>query len=180
MDQIIEWDKELFLYLNGLNAGNWDQFWLLVTRIENWIPLYIIFFILFWKTLSRKRAILATLSTVTLVLLTLGITSIVKNSVTRLRPSNTPELEGYVRVLQENADFSFFSGHSAVSFAVTVFVILILRSRIKWIWLLFIWPFLFAISRIFVGVHYPGDLLIGAIVGASLGILTWKIIRNKF
>lgn len=179
MDQIIEWDRELFLYLNGLNTGNWDQFWLLVTRIENWIPLYIIFFILFWKTLSRKRAILATLSTVILVLLTLGITSIVKNSVTRLRPSNTPELEGYVRVLQENTDFSFFSGHSAVSFAVTVFIILILRSRIKWIWLLFIWPFLFAISRIFVGVHYPGDLLIGAIVGTILGILMWKIIRRK-
>ncbi len=179
MDQIIEWDRELFLYLNGLNTGNWDHFWLLVTRIENWIPLYIVFFILFWKMLSRKRAILATLSTVILVISTLGITTIVKNSVTRLRPSNTPELAGYVRVLQENTDFSFFSGHSAVSFAVTVFIILVLRSHTKWIWLLFVWPFLFAISRIFVGAHYPGDLLIGAIVGAILGILMWKIIRKK-
>lgn len=180
MDQIIEWDRELFLYLNGLNTGNWDQFWLLVTRIENWIPLYIIFFILFWKTLSRKRAIQATLSTIILVVFTLGITALVKNSVTRLRPSNTPELEGYVRVLQENTDFSFFSGHSAVSFAITVFIILVLRSHIKWIWLLFIWPIIFAISRIFVGVHYPGDLLIGAIVGTIFGVSMWKIIRNKF
>lgn len=180
MDQVIEWDKELFLYLNGLNTGSWDQFWLIVTQIENWIPLYVIFFILFWKALSRKRALLATLLTFIVTGCTLGITTIVKNSVTRLRPSNTPELEGYVRVLQENVDYSFFSGHSAVSFAITVFIILVLKPHIKWIWLLFIWPFLFTTSRIFVGVHYPGDLLIGAIVGTILGILTWRIVRNKF
>lgn len=180
MDQITEWDKELFLYLNGLNTGNWDTFWLLVTHIENWIPLYVIFFVLFWKTLSRKRALLATLFTFILTGCTLGITTIVKNSVTRLRPSNAPELDGLVRVLQDSPDFSFFSGHSAVSFAITVFIVLVLKSHTKWIWLLFIWPLLFAISRIFVGVHYPGDLLIGAIVGTLLGITTWKLIRNRF
>ncbi len=178
MDQILDWDKELFLYLNGLSHLQWDYFWLLVTRIENWIPLYILFFFLYWKKLSRKKALLATVSTLILMGLTLGITTLVKNVVTRIRPSNEPDLNGLVRVLQTNVDFSFFSGHSAVSFAVSVFVILILKQHIKWIWIILIWPFLFAMSRIFVGVHYPSDLFVGAIVGILLAVISRKLLRS--
>ena len=179
MDQILEWDKALFLYLNGLNTGSWDSFWVVVTKIDNWIPLYILFFLLFWKKLPRKKALIATISTVVLLGITLGITSLVKNYVTRIRPSNEPNLKGLVRVLQDTIDFSFFSGHSAVSFAMSVFVILVLKKHTKWIWLVLIWPFLFALSRIFVGVHYPSDLLVGAIVGISLAVLTKKLLRSK-
>ena len=178
MDQVLHWDQELFLYLNGLNEGNFDSFWLLVTRIENWIPLYILFFILFWKKLPRKKALLATISTVVLLGITLGLTNIIKNFVTRLRPSNEPSLEGLVRVLQNNSDFSFFSGHSAVSFAVSIFVILVLKQHTKWIWGILIWPFLFALSRIFVGAHYPSDLFVGAIVGISLAIVSKKVLSK--
>ena len=178
MDQILEWDKELFLYLNGLSTGNWDYFWLTITRIENWIPLYILFFILYWKKLPRKKALFATISTLGIMGLTLGITTLVKNSVTRIRPSNEPALKGAVRVLQEATDFSFFSGHSAVSFAVSIFIILILKKHTKWVWFILIWPLLFALSRIFVGVHYPGDLLIGALVGTLLAIISRRLLRS--
>ncbi|MFC4636259.1 phosphatase PAP2 family protein [Dokdonia ponticola] len=178
MDQILDWDKELFLYLNRLSIGNWDHFWLFVTKIENWIPLYILFFFLFWKKLPRKKALLATLFTFILMGLTLGLTNLVKNSVARIRPSNEPDFNGLVKVLQENPDFSFFSGHSAVSFAVSVFVILILKSHTKWIWGILIWPFLFALSRIFVGVHYPSDLLVGAIIGILLAVISRKLLRS--
>ncbi len=177
MNQILDWDKQLFLYLNQLSTGNWDHFWLFVTKIEHWIPLYILFFFLFWKKLPRKKALLATLSTLILMGSTLGITSLVKNSVARIRPSNEPEFYGLVKVLQDNPDFSFFSGHSAVSFAVSVFVILILKPHTKWIWLILIWPFLFALSRIFVGVHYPSDLLVGAIIGILLAVISRKLLR---
>ncbi|WP_299685802.1 phosphatase PAP2 family protein [uncultured Dokdonia sp.] len=179
MDQILEWDKALFLYLNGLNTGSWDSFWLVVTKIENWIPLYILFFILYWKKLSRKKALLATISTVVLMGFMLGLTNLVKNFVTRIRPSNESDLNGLVRVLQTNTDFSFFSGHSAVSFAVSIFVILILKERTKWIWLILIWPFLFALSRIFVGAHYPSDLFVGGVVGISLALVTKRLLRTK-
>jgi len=178
MDQILDWDKELFLYLNQLSAGNWDHFWLFVTKIEHWIPLYMLFFFLFWKKLSRKKALLATLSTLFLMGITLGLTSLVKNSVARIRPSNEPDFNGLVKVLQENPDFSFFSGHSAVSFAVSVFVILILKPHTKGVWLILIWPFLFALSRIFVGVHYPSDLLVGAIIGILLAVISRKLLRS--
>ena len=97
---------------------------------------------------------------------------------TRLRPSNEPSLEGLVRVLQNNSDFSFFSGHSAVSFAVSIFVILVLRQHTKWIWGILIWPFLFVLSRIFVGAHYPSDLFVGAIVGISLAIVSKKVLSK--
>lgn len=178
MDQILDWDKELFLYLNRLPLGNWDYFWLFVTKIENWIPLYIFFFFLFWKKLPRKKALLATVSTLVLMGCTLGITNLVKNGVARIRPSNEPEFYGLVKVLQNNPDFSFFSGHSAVSFAVSVFVILILKSHTKWIWGILIWPFLFALSRIFVGVHYPSDLLVGAIIGILFAVISRKLLSR--
>ncbi|WP_299767775.1 phosphatase PAP2 family protein [uncultured Dokdonia sp.] len=178
MDQILDWDKELFLYLNGLSTGNWDYFWVTITKIENWIPLYILFFILYWKKLPRKKALFATLATLAIMGVTLGITTLVKNYVTRIRPSNEPDLKGIVRVLQEATDFSFFSGHSAVSFAVSIFVILVLKEHTKWIWLILIWPLLFALSRIFVGVHYPGDLLIGALVGTLLAIISRRFLRT--
>lgn len=178
MDQILDWDKELFLHLNGLSTGNWDYFWVTITKIENWIPLYILFFILYWKNLPRKKALFATVATLVIVGVTLGITTLVKNYVTRIRPSNEPDLKGAVRVLQEATDFSFFSGHSAVSFAISIFVILVLKEHTKWIWLILIWPLLFALSRVFVGVHYPGDLLVGASVGILLAIVSRRFLRT--
>lgn len=110
------------------------------------------------------------------VLLTLSLTNLVKNGVARLRPNNEPVLMDSIQVLFKPANFSFWSGHSAVSFAVTTFVVLALRSkdRSKWILLFYIWPVTFALSRIFVGVHYPADVVVGMLVGLLLGWLSFS------
>lgn len=175
MEQLAQWDRDLFVYLNNLNSGSLDTFWVFVTQIENWIPLYIVFFLVFWKTLSRKKALQATILTFCTLGFIILLTGIVKNFIGRLRPSNTPELETLIRVLQTPGDYSFWSGHAATSMAITVFVVSVLKSQTKWASLFFIWPILFIVSRIFIGVHYPSDLLVGAVMGTVIGLLFYKL-----
>lgn len=169
MEQVAQWDRELFVFLNNQGTAQFDSFWLVVTQIENWIPLYIVFFLSLWKFLSKKEAILATLLAFGTLASMLSITSLVKNLVGRLRPNNTSELDTLIRVLQTPSDYSFWSGHAATSFAVTVFVVSTLNKKTKWAYIFFIWPLLFTVSRVFVGVHYPTDLLVGAFMGSLLG-----------
>ena len=175
MEQLAQWDSELFIWLNGLGVEQLDAFWLLVTHIGNWTPLYILFFILFLKAFSRKHALIATLFSILTLITALGLTALIKNTVRRLRPSSLQELEGVIRVLETPSDYSFWSGHAAVSFAITVFVVYVLCSWSKWVYLIFIWPLLFTLSRIFVGVHYPIDLIVGTIAGSLIGFSFYKL-----
>jgi undecaprenyl-diphosphatase len=78
---------------------------------------------------------------------------------------------GLLKILYEPSNYSFFSGHASTSFAASVFVYLTLASKFKYLGLIFIWPVFFSLSRIFVGVHFPSDVIVGAFVGTILGIL---------
>ena len=178
-EQLLEWDKDLLVFLNNLGASQFDSFWIFVTQIKHWIPVYIIFFILYLKFYTRKKAVLGIFFTVVALFASLGITSLVKFLVERLRPNNNPEIFDAIRVLQTPENFSFFSGHATVSLAVTTFVVLALRKRIRWVYFFYIWPILFIPSRIYVGVHYPSDLLAGGFVGFMLAIVLWKAVAKK-
>ncbi|WGK65176.1 phosphatase PAP2 family protein [Croceiramulus getboli] len=171
-------DSELFVYLNNLPLGDYTAFWVFVTQIEHWIPLYLLFAVLFAKAYSARAAVLGIVFTLFTFATTLALTNWTKVTVARLRPNNTPELEELIRVLQTPDNFSFFSGHAANSFAVSVFVVLALRNSFSWIYFVFLWPLLFSSSRIFVGVHFPGDILVGAGVGTLLGLLFYQIFKK--
>lgn len=177
-EQLAEWDRKLFVYLNNLGIEDYDGFWLFITQINHWIPLYLLFFGLFIFTFPWKKAILAILFTLINLAFVVTLTQLVKNQVARLRPNNEPLLEDLIRVLQKPNNFSFFSGHAASSFAVTTFVVLVLRKKYKWAYVFYIWPILFALSRIFVGVHYPLDLFIGAIVGLLCACLFYYFYKK--
>lgn len=178
-EQLQQWDRSLFIYLNSLGIEEYDAFWIFVTKIEHWTPLYILFFILFFIVYTRRKAFIGVGITLLVFVTTLGLTELVKNTVGRLRPNNNTELSDLIRVLQTPGNFSFFSGHAAVSFAITTFVVLALRSRFKWVYLFYIWPLLFIMSRILVGVHYPGDIFVGALVGTTIGFVFWKYLGRR-
>jgi undecaprenyl-diphosphatase len=168
---LTEIDQDILSWINGSRMGKFQLFWLFVTRIENWLPLYLFFFYLLFKKFQKPVNYLGLLMLPLLVVVTLSLTNLVKNSVERLRPNNEPLLRNSIQVLQEPESFSFWSGHSAVSFAVTTFIILALRSKkmTKWVLLFYLWPVIFALSRIVIGVHYPGDVFAGMLVGFLLG-----------
>lgn len=171
LESLTQIDQDIFRWINGSWMGKFQLFWLYVTRIGNWFLLYLFFFYLLFRKFKKPVNYIGLLMLPLLVFVTLSLTNLVKNSVERLRPNNEPLLMNSIQVLQEPENFSFWSGHSAVSFAVTTFMILVLRSKkmTKWVLLFYLWPVIFALSRIVIGVHYPGDVFVGMLVGFLLG-----------
>lgn len=171
LDTLKHWDREIFVFLNSLGIEQFDGFWLVVTQIKTWFPLFLLFILLiFYYYRGRKGG-----TVVFFMLLTFGITmvftGIVKDYVARLRPNNVEALSQLIRILQTPSNYSFFSGHASSSFSITTFVVLSLQKYTKWIYLSYLWPIIFVLSRIFVGVHYPSDIFVGAVVGTVFGFL---------
>ncbi len=174
LKSLLEWDRDTFVYLNNLGIEEYDLFWTTVTNFPTWIPLFILFIVLIFKKYPKKEAVYVLLTIVAMILFVSSFTDIVKNYVARLRPNNTEEINTIIRILKSPNTYSFFSGHAASSFSITTIFVLFLRKRFKWVWLCYIWPFLFAASRIFVGVHYPVDIIVGTFVGVTSAILFHK------
>lgn len=169
IETLVRWDRELFIYLNGLGSEPYDGFWILLTQIRSWTPLFVLFIVLFMLKFPKRRALISIGSVLSLAAFITLLTHLVKEFVGRLRPNNDPALSDLIRVLQHPNDYSFFSGHAASSFAITTLVILLMRDRLKWSWWFLVWPLLFAYSRIYVGVHFPLDIFIGMLVGVVTG-----------
>jgi undecaprenyl-diphosphatase len=178
-EKLLKWDRETFIYLNSLGIERYDAFWSLITHISTWIPLFLLFiFLLFWKNSKREGGYMALMMGL-LILFVLALTHVTKLYVARLRPSNDEEINTLIRILQSPTDYSFYSGHASSSFAITTMLVFLLRNKIKWIWVFFLWPLLFSTSRIYVGVHFPIDIIVGAVVGMLCAWLFY-VLYKKF
>ncbi|MDE3743897.1 phosphatase PAP2 family protein [Maribacter polysaccharolyticus] len=165
LERILQWDRDALVFINGLGIERYDHFWLTVTNIYTWVPLFMFFFVLiFWKY-KRKEAIYVTLTVVALIGFILMATDLTKGYFARLRPNNDEAVRIMLRIVHDPSTFSFFSGHAASSFSITSIIVLFLYKRVKWCWVFYIWPLLFALSRMYLGVHYPSDIIVGALVG---------------
>ena len=169
-------DRSALLWVNQLGAPSLDSFWVLVTRPETWIPFYALFlFLIIWSN-DRRNAIITVVTLLVLCLAVILFTDLVKELVGRVRPNNLAGQLPGLRVLQMPESYSFFSGHASSSFALSTFVYLELRRRWKWSFFIFLWPLLFVSSRLFVGVHYPSDILVGGIFGFACGYLVYRLV----
>lgn len=175
MEQLINLDKELFLFLNGLGSEPFDGFWMIITKQIYWSPFFIAIFYLIQKKLGWKGLGIIILFLAALITFTDQITNLFKYSFERLRPCNNPEFDGIMREVITRKSFSFFSGHASNSFATTTFVVLIIRKYYKHTYLLYLFPLVFAFSRIYLGLHYPGDILAGYIAGGIFGFGFYKL-----
>lgn len=171
LETLKQWDRELFIFLNSFGIERFDAFWIFITQPESWIPLYILFFGLFLYYYRLRKGIKIIFFLLLTVGVTLYFTDFVKEYIARLRPNNVKSLAELIRILQTPNNYSFFSGHASSSFSITTFVVLALRNYTKWIYLSYIWPLVFVLSRIYVGVHYPSDIFVGALVGTGFAFL---------
>jgi undecaprenyl-diphosphatase len=110
-----------------------------------------------------------------LITFTDQITNLFKYSFERLRPCNDTDVNGIARIVIHRDSFSFFSGHASNSMATTTFIFLLLRKHYKFTFLLFLFPLIFAFSRIYLGLHFPSDILVGYLFGATFGFGFYKL-----
>lgn len=178
LEKILSLDTELFVYLNGLGSETYDGLWSLITKQTNWILFFLFLLYLVFKKLGTKQTLYLLLFVAILITLTDQTTNLFKNGFQRLRPCNNPEIKSFIRIVQERSSYSFFSGHAANTMAVATFLYLNFKRQIKYLGFLFLWPLVFAYSRIYLGLHYPLDILTGYLCGFIFGFFMFKIYKT--
>ena len=179
IQQLINFDQELLLKMNGSNSLFWDGFMWVATSTYIWIPVGVILLYVIFKNNKIKEAFLIVGLLAIVVALADQISSgFCKPFFARFRPTQDPVLMFFTDVVNgyRGGRYGFISSHAANTFAVAVFVSLIVKNASLGK-TLFLWAALNAYSRIYLGVHYPGDILFGTLVGISVGIIIYLLYR---
>lgn len=176
LEYLMHLDRDLFIYLNNLGSEPFDAFWLFITKQLNWIPIFLIILFLLFKHLGWRHSLLI-IGMISLLLLITDQTTnnFFKYRFMRLRPGSDPALDGLIRAVKTSSTFSFISGHASNSMAVAFFLYRVLHPYLKYMGFIFLWPFVFAYSRIYLGLHYPGDIICGYLWGMLMGWLILKL-----
>ena len=175
---MLNFDTELFLFLNGLHSDWLDPIMIFISGKLTWTPFYLVLLYLVIKN-YKKQSILIILGIILLIVCSDQISSSVfKPLFERPRPCHNEAIKDlvYLPTGHCGGSYGFISSHACNAFALAVFLTQILKqydSKIAWV--MFVWATLVAYSRIYMGVHYPGDVVVGAVVGAIIGIAVFKI-----
>ena len=177
IDQLLKYDTDLFLLLNNLGCEPWDNLWLIITDKLTFIPLYAILLFLLYKKFGLKSLLTFVVVVALMITFTDQITNVFKRGFERLRPCGEDALINQMRFIAVRCGkYGFFSGHSSNSMAAAIFAGLMLKKHYKnLIFIMILWSFIVAYSRIYVGVHYPLDIVCGLTFGAFSGVLFYKI-----
>jgi len=177
MDQINDLDHQLFEFLNGLGTESWDGFWLFITNKLYAIPLYAVLVFLIYKKFGMKGMLITIVVVAAMIACTDQLANAFKHGIMRPRPCRVEAWKGVIRFVAERCGrYGYFSGHAANSMAAAVFAGLILRSSYRnLIFMLLFWSALVGYSRVYLGVHYPGDVLTGWIIGSLIGFGFYKL-----
>jgi undecaprenyl-diphosphatase len=180
LDAVLNLDTALFLDLNGSWGAGWDTFFYWMSDKLIWIPLYLAILFLIYRREGWKTLLVALLLIGAAVGVVNEFCDLLKEGIGRLRPSRTPALEALVHTVNgyRGGLYSTPSAHSANAVLVALFGGLIIRRR--WFsWPIAAWALLVSYSRIYLGVHYPGDLLFGWILAAAVVLLFYSLFRSR-
>ena len=111
-----------------------------------------------------------------MILVSDQLSNLAKDTFQRLRPSNEPGLMVHLVNAYKGGDYGFYSGHATNNFSIAVFLIVLAGKRFKWIWMIALsYALIISYTRIYLGVHFPGDIIGGAIMGSLIGYLSGRL-----
>lgn len=175
LESITQFDTNLFLLINQANNNVLDIIMFYASSNLFWIPLYVLLFILFGIKYRWKAIIAVVFVILAVAIADLSSVHLFKNVFQRLRPCYEPALTPIINnIVGCGGKYGFVSSHAANSFAIVIMVVKLIGDKHKWLnWLMPLWGILILYSRIYLGKHYPGDVIAGAILGAIIGWLIY-------
>ncbi len=179
-NSLIELDKELFLFLNSKHSSFANGVMWFLSSKEIWIPLYAAIIFCFYKGKDWKQGVFVHLAAILLIVLCDQISaSIFKPFFERLRPTWDPMISDLVHTVngKRGGTFGFVSSHATNVFGLATFTSLLFKKRLFTVFIL-LWAAIISYSRIYLGVHFPGDVLCGSVLGVLLGILIYRLLKR--
>ncbi len=182
IEKIEQIDRQLLLAINDANSPLFDTIMWWVSKPAFGIPFYLLFVFLLYKHFGWKSALIIILSTGAAVgLADLSAKYLFKEMFERFRPSQNFEIKGQLHYVNDyhGGMYGFVSSHAANMFSMAMLLGLWLKKKIRYsLHLLLIWAALIGYSRVYLGVHYPSDVLCGALLGISIAFLIYKVISK--
>jgi undecaprenyl-diphosphatase len=188
MDLILELDRNLLIFLNSLGSEKFDDLWLIITNKFTHIPLYLLLLFLLFRSLKSchkkyklyKVYSIYILSIVSLIFISDQLSNLFKYSIQRLRPCHDDQVQNLIRIVKDDCGglYSFYSAHASNSFVIATIFILFMNRK-KEYYLLFVWAAFVAYSRVYLGVHYPSDIIIGSFIGITFSYLFHTVIFDR-
>ena len=183
---IIGFDKQLLLYFNGSDSLFLDGMAKTLTTASTWIPLYVALLYVVLKNNNNVQKVMLIIAGAALCVLLAGSLNdiFIKPWVCRWSPSRAPEIAMLVDTVNgyRGGDYGFFSSHAANTFSIAIFFSLLIRSRVLTVALV-LWSLTNCWTRMYLGVHFPGDILCGLVWGGCVGTGIWYLhqrIRRRY
>ena len=170
MEALQQWDEKWLLFFNLHLLGKDTNFWALVTNTLFWIPLFVAVIYFIFSCFGRPKGKYILFYLTGSVLLNVFLMHTIKFLVKRPRPFYEDHLLTQLQLVSLPDNYSFYSGHASFSFLLATFTVFLFKKYNRWTYLVFIFPLLFATSRLVVGVHYPSDILVGALIGSCIAV----------
>jgi len=182
-ETLINKDIELLIFLNNLGTLQWDGFWLFITNKFSAIPLYLLLLYFSYKFFGIKKTVVIVVLIALLITVSDQTSNAFKYGFKRLRPCHDESMAHLIRLVKSSCGgrYAYFSAHAANAMAIAVFFGLLLRKKMKYVFpLLMFWAMLVAYSRIYIGVHFPLDVLTGILFGSFYALLFYAILQLLF
>jgi undecaprenyl-diphosphatase len=183
-EKLIQWDQSVFMKINGdWNNPVFDAVMPVLRNSLTWAPLYLFVLLLVLLNFKVKGLWWAVFFLSTVALTDMTGTYVFKHTFDRLRPCSDPDFASHVRLLLKQCagGFSFTSNHAANHFGMATFFFITFRHLLKNRALIgFLWAAAICYAQVYVGVHYPLDVFVGALLGLAFGITTGTLFNNRF
>lgn len=178
ISQLSTLDRDLTLALNGCHSSFFDNFFYIYTQTWTWIPAIVVLLVWMWRKWGVRSLYVVVGIALCILLADQISSSILKPWVARLRPTHNPEIADLIHTVNgyRGGRYGFVSSHAANAATFVTFTALVFRNRFYTI-LLMLWAFLTAYSRVYLGVHYVGDVVCGALVGVLVGVGVYAALK---